>query len=57
MKYKYNLCNTAGTNRIGNNNLTDYKGAEVDNVPNDVQDIVIAVDCFMTLGSRVASSS
>ena len=39
---------TAGTNRIGNNNLTDYKGAEVDNVPND---------CFMTLGSRVASSS
>lgn len=24
---------TAGTNRIGNNNLTDYKGAEVDNVP------------------------
>lgn len=48
---------TAGTNRIGNNNLTDYKGSEVDNVPNDVQDIVIAVDCFMTLGSRVASSS
>lgn len=48
---------TAGTNRIGNNNLTNYKGAEVDNAPNDIQDIVIAVDCFMTLGSRVASSS
>ncbi len=48
----YYICSAAVTNRIGARVLTDYKGKEVDNFPNDVQDTCSAADDIKALGLR-----